>query len=79
MHLIHKLSVKSISHVRVERGTNAGLIVTLYKQNLLYFLATSSLYSLEKTNVPKLKKSFEDIAKFVISVFSVYLKLDICL
>ncbi len=27
MHLIHKLSVKSISHVRVERGTNAGLIV----------------------------------------------------
>ncbi len=31
MHLIHKLSVKSISHVRVERGTNAGLIVTLYK------------------------------------------------
>ncbi len=27
MHLIHKLSVKSISHVQVERGTNAGLIV----------------------------------------------------
>ncbi len=31
MHLINKRSVKSISHLRVERGTNAGLIVTLYK------------------------------------------------
>ncbi len=41
----YKLSVKSISHVWVERGTNAGLIVTLYKhfhmlaqQNLQNFL-----------------------------------------
>ncbi len=58
MHLIHKLTVKSISHVRVERGTNAGLIVTLYKHFHMHFLAISSLY--REKNV---KKYFEDIAE----------------
>ncbi len=72
MHLIHKLSAKSISHVRVERGTNAGLIVTLYKHfHMLafriykisyYFLAISSLGYIEK-KCAKVKKSFEDIAE----------------
>ncbi len=33
MHLIHKLSVKSISRVRVERGTNAQIFsISLYRE-----------------------------------------------
>ncbi len=51
MHLIHKLSVKSISHVRVERGTNAGLIVTLYKH--FHMLAYIYIYASSRRFYPK--------------------------
>ncbi len=58
MHLIHKLSVKSISHV--ERGTNAGLNVTIqtFPHNIYKIPIISLPYRhYLENNVPNLKKS----------------------
>ncbi len=71
MHLIHKLSVKSIHVYGLSGAQMQGLIITLYNTfphaalqnllNVLFFPAISSLY--REKNVPNLKNLFEDIAE----------------
>ncbi len=88
MHLIHKLSVKSICKCKC--GVNCNTIQTFPHASITEFtkfpiISLPYNHYIEKRNVPKLKKSLAEHlfnhckSKFlaevnVISVFSVYLK-----